>query len=151
MIAQFFVAFVATLSFAVLFCVPREQYLFCGATGAIGWLCYLVAVEISGSPVLASFIAAVVLTALSRVFAVFRKTPITVFLLCGIFPLVPGAGIYYTAYYLIMAENSLSLGKGIETIKIAVAIALGIVMVLSLPYAMFRGFRPRRKLPPPRQ
>ena len=57
----------------------------------------------------------------------------TVFLICGIFPLVPGAGIYYTAYYFIMGDNAMALSKGIETIKIAVAIALAIVLFSRCP------------------
>ena len=47
--------------------------------------------------------------------------------------MVPGAGIYYTGYHVFMSDNTLALAKGMETIKIAVAIALGIGIVLSLP------------------
>ena len=65
--------------------------------------------------------------------AILLKTPVTVFLLSGIFPLVPGAGIYYTAYYFIQGENALSLANGISTFKVAVALAVGIALVLGLP------------------
>ena len=88
--------------------------------------------------------AAVVLTMMSRIFAVWRKTPVTVFLICGIFPLVPGAGIYYTAYYFIMGDNAMALSKGIETIKIAVAIALAIVFVFSMPNPVAAALRRRK-------
>ena len=66
-------------------------------------------------------------------FAITQKTPVTVFLLTGIFPLVPGAGIYYTAYYFIQNENTLALAEGISTFKIAVALAIGISLVLCVP------------------
>ena len=36
-----------------------------------------------------------------------------------------------------MSDNSLAVSKGLETIKIAVAIALGIGIVLSLPRFFF--------------
>ena len=87
--------------------------------------------------VAASFFATVALAWFSRIFAFCRKTPVTVFLITGIFPLVPGAGIYYTGYHLFMSDNSQALLKGLETIKIAVAIALGIGIVLSLPAFFF--------------
>ena len=87
---------------------------------------------------IASFAATLILTALSRCFAVWRRTPITIFLICGIFPLVPGAGIYYTAYYFIVGDNAMAAAKGTETLKIAVAITLGIVLILSLPQKIFR-------------
>ena len=39
------------------------------------------------------------------------------FLISGIFALVPGAGIYYTAYYFIMGDNAMAVAKGVETFK----------------------------------
>ena len=81
----------------------------------------------------ASLLAVIPLTILTRVFAILQKTPVTVFLLSGIFPLVPGAGIYYTAYYFIQGDNALALSNGISTFKVAVALAVGISLVLSIP------------------
>ena len=66
-------------------------------------------------------------------FAIVLKMPVTVFLLSGIFPLVPGAGIYYCAYYFIQGNNALALSHGISTFKVAVALAVGISLVLSVP------------------
>ena len=40
---------------------------------------------------------------------------------------------YYTAYYFIQNENTLALAKGISTFKIAVALAIGISLVLCVP------------------
>ena len=55
------------------------------------------------------------------------------YFLPGIFPLVPGAGIYYTAYYFLQGEQELFASKGGETFKVALALALGIALVCSLP------------------
>lgn len=131
------VAFVATIAFSVIFHAPRRELLFTGLTGAAGWLVYLLAVELGSGVVAASFLATLALAWLSRIFSFARKAPVTVFLICGIFPLVPGAGIYYTGYNFFMGLDSLALEKGLETIKIAVAIALGIGIVLSLPQGLF--------------
>lgn len=133
MIIQTIVAFVATISFCIIFSVPAKQYVFCGITGAVGWLCYLLLVSYQFSTVIATFVAAIILTAFSRVLAIRRRVPVTVFLTAGIFSLVPGAGIYYTTYYLIMNQPGVSADKGIETIKLAVAIALGIMFVFAIP------------------
>ena len=54
-------------------------------------------------------------------------------MLSGIFQLVPGAGIYYCAYYFIQGNNALALSHGISTFKVAVALAVGISLVLSVP------------------
>ena len=70
---------------------------------------------------------------MARIFAITLKAPVTVFLLCGIFPLVPGAGIYYTAYYFIQNDNLQMAASAADTVKIAAALAIGISLVLGLP------------------
>lgn len=142
---HFVVAFIAIIAFAILFHTPREYYISCGLTGAAGWLCYNVFLLFNSSVVVASLGAAVLLTLLSRIYAVIRSCPITVFLICGIFPLVPGAGIYYSAYYFIMGQTNLFGEKAIETFKIAVAIALGIVFVLAIPNTAFKKLPKKRE------
>lgn len=134
---QTLVAFAATIAFSIIFHTPRREYVWTGLTGGAGWLVYLVSIHLGCGVVAASFFATVALAWLSRVFSFARKTPVTVYLICGIFPLVPGAGIYYTGYYFFMSSNSLAASKGLETIKIAIAIALGIGIVLSLPRFFF--------------
>ena len=137
LIIAFIVAFFATAAFAVLFNIPKKQWFFCGLTGAIGWVFYTV-MEASYDIIAATFIATLVLTLIARIFSVLRRSPVTLFLVSGIFPLVPGVGIYYTSYYFILGDLSLAAAKGIETLKIAIAIALGIVFVLSIPQAIFQ-------------
>ena len=121
------------MSFAALFACPKRILPYCSAVGAFGWVIYEIVVMLGGSTVAASLIAVIPLTLLTRILAVVLKSPVTVFLLPGIFPLVPGAGIYYTVYYFIQGDNALSLSNGVTTIKIAAALAIGISFVLSLP------------------
>ena len=85
------------------------------------------------SPAIATLVATLPLTGCARFFAIRHKAPVTIFLLPGIFPLVPGAGIYYTAYYFLQGEEVLFASKGAETFKVALALALGIALVCSLP------------------
>ncbi len=133
LVVQFLVAGVGTLSFAILFACPKRTLPYCGLVGAVGWLVYEVAVLFGLEAFAASLLAVIPLTLLARIFAIVLKAPVTVFLLSGIFPLVPGAGIYYTAYYFIQGNNALSLANGISTFKIAVALAVGIALVLGIP------------------
>ena len=135
---QCIVSFVSVVAFAILFHEPRQEWVWCGLTGMAGWAAYWILVQMDQSLATASLVAAVVLALLSRVLAVVRCCPMTIFITGGIFPLVPGAGIYYTVYYFIMGQELLCLAKGIETLKIAAAIAIGIVLVLALPGTLFR-------------
>lgn len=100
----------------------------------MGWFVYELAVMLGADSAAASLLAVIPLTLLTRVFAITLKMPVTVFLLSGIFPLVPGCGQSTTpAYYFIQGNNALALSNGISTFKVAVALAIGISLVLSVP------------------
>lgn len=135
-IANLLCAFFGTLGFTILFNVHRRFYFCCGLTGMAGWAAYL-GVRDMTTAAIASLAGALVVVLLSRVFAVWRKCPITVFLVAGIFPLIPGSSVYYTAYYLVTNNFDMAAQKGIESIKIAFAIVVGIVFVLSIPREFF--------------
>ncbi len=142
---QFAVAMLATVCFGVLFAVPRRHFAAAGATGALGWVCYLLGVWAGLSPAMATFAATLPLALAARLFSLRQKAPVTLFLLCGIFPLVPGAGIYYTAYYFLQDEGALCVDKGVETFKIAVGMAVGIALISSLPLPGGPGGWQRKK------
>ena len=141
MMIQFIVSLIATLSFAVLFNAPRKELIFCGLTGGIGWIVYLICLKNGISLYIACLFATFILTLLSRTISALRRNPTTVYLVTGIFPLVPGAGIYYTAYYLIMGQMSDFSTKGVETFLIAGSISLGIVFGFAVPQSIFNALQ----------
>jgi len=139
---QFLSAFVGTVAFAVLFGAPVKQYPGTGLVGALGWLAYLLLVRYAGcTPAVSTVAATVLVGVLSRAFAVKGKCPAAVYLLCGIFPLVPGAGIFWCTYYLVTSQFDLSSSAGFMAAKVAVAIVLGIILAMELPQRLFS--RPR--------
>ena len=141
---QFVIATLATIAFAALFNAPKKEIIYCGLTGATGWIVYYLLTQAGMHLVLASGIATFCLTILGRCFAVVRKNPVTVYLLAGIFPLVPGAGIYYTAYYLFVGDTAMSGFKGLETLEIAGAMVFGIIFGFGIPQALFHKLSPRK-------
>ena len=132
MIIQFLVSLAATLSFAVLFSAEKKQLFFCGLTGALGWIVYLICLQYHTDNAIANLIATFALTLVARILSAVRRTPVTVF-----FPLVPGAGIYYTSYYFIMGDMSRFSQYGISTVKVAGSIVLGIIFGFALPQSLF--------------
>lgn len=139
--------FLGTVGYAVLFNVPKRFYLSCGLTGMAGWLVYHVIAGQALSAAFASFLGTIAVVLLSRVLSVEKKCPITVFLVAGILPLVPGAGIYYTVYYLVTNQLAEASRRGMESVKVAFAIVLGIVFILAVPGELFqRMAKWRRKV-----
>ena len=124
---QLVAAFVGTVGFSALFGAPRRFYLYCGLAGVAGWAVYLF-VSTGHSVVGAAFFAALTVAAISHVMARLRHCPVTVFLICGIIPLVPGGGIFWTAYYLVTDQLRLAAETGFVALKVTIAIAGGIIL-----------------------
>lgn len=142
---QTLLACVGTVAFALLFGVPRRYFLLCGVIGGAGWLVYAMLMNCGGlSPAEATFLATMLVIFLSRACAVIQRCPVTVFLVSGIFPLVPGAGIYWTSYYLVTGQISQAAVSGFAAIKAAVAIVLGIVFVFEVPNKVFHRMTKRK-------
>ncbi len=129
---------VGTAAFALLFGADREHYLPTGVIGAIGWVLYLIMVRHAGAtPVIATLASSTLVCILSRMAAIPFRSPAQVFLLCGIFPLVPGAGIFWFTYFLTDAQFNLASDSGWLAIKVAIAIVLGIILAMELPQKLF--------------
>lgn len=136
LIFQFFVSMVATIAFAIIFTAPKKELILCGISGGIGWIGLILVDGAGGGPTLGNVVGALALTIFSRILAIKRKNPATIYLITGIFPLVPGAGLYYTAYYLITDQMAMFSDAGLQTLKTAGAIVMGIIFGMALPQSL---------------
>lgn len=137
--------FLGTVAYAIIFNVPRRYYFAGGMTGMAGWLVYKLVLGYA-SAAIASFVGTLVVVFISRMLTVKMKCPITLFLVSGIVPLVPGAGVYDTDYYLVTGQVQLAGQSGLGALKVAFAIVLGIVFIVSIPREVFHGdYWKRRK------
>lgn len=137
-LSNLFCSFLGTIGFAIMYNVPKKYYVGCGMTGMAGWIVYLFVSSMNyASSAAGSFLGAFVVVLMSRMLSVRMKCPITIFLISGILPLVPGAGIYNTVYYIVTNQLTQAGLKGIESLKIAFAIVIGIVIVVSIPRDVF--------------
>ena len=144
MIQEILAAMVGTIAFSLLFGVRRKYYAYCGLIGGAGWGVYSAA-GLLWAPAQSALAATIVVILLSRLAAVKERCPVTIFLISGIFPLVPGAGVYWTVYYMVTDQLYLAVQTGYTAVKVAVAIVLGIVFVFELPQGLFRALVGRRR------
>ena len=122
-------AFIGTAAFAILFGVPRKYYIDCGVCGTIGWVVYLTFIRLIGaSPAEATIFATLMVVAASYWYAFRKQCPVIVFLVCGIFPLVPGAGVFWTSYNIVSDQLSEALVSGFLAMKLTFAIVFGIII-----------------------
>jgi uncharacterized membrane protein YjjB (DUF3815 family) len=145
MIIQLISAFMAVLAFSVLLEVPKRHMAFAAATGAVGW-CVYVLIRDAGHPSLAAaFVSTLVIALMSHILARLRKAPVTVFLVAGILPAVPGAAIYRCVYHLIRNNQALSVHYLVETLQIAGAIAMAIFIMDSF-FRLFLVYHTRKEI-----
>jgi uncharacterized membrane protein YjjB (DUF3815 family) len=142
-----FFASAATVAFSVMFYIPRKELLFAGVTAGVGWFVYeMTLVYQPEGVVLASFAATLAISVGARIWSYLRRSPVIIYLVGGIIPIVPGAGIYNTMYSGIIEGATMdAIEQGIQTLKIAGVIAFGIVFILSLPGMLFDLRRPSKK------
>ena len=73
------------------------------------------------------------------------KALLACYLVTGIFPLVPGADVYWTSYYIVTDDLALASETGFTAIKVAAAIVLGIIFVFEIPQGFFAVLAGRKK------
>ncbi len=120
--------FVGCVGFAILFNIHGPGILLCALGGAITWAAYCLVHFLGSGEILCYFLAAIVASTYAEAMARIRKYPAISYLCVSIFPLIPGAGIYYTTNYLVQGDMSMFAMQGTNTIAIAGAIAVGILM-----------------------
>ena len=84
---------------------------------------------LGGSELMGYFWGAVFASAYSEIMARIRKYPAISYLVVSIFPLIPGAGVYFTMNYAVRGEMGLFASKGMYTAAIAGLMAVGILLV----------------------
>lgn len=136
-VIQCLVSFIGCIGFAIYFNVHSMGVLLTSLGGLLTWAGYLVAIELGCGVVGANFWAAVVAAVYSEIMARVRKYPALSYLVVSIFPLLPGAGIYYTMTYILQSNTEAAWAKGMETASIAGVMAVGILLVSTAVRAFY--------------
>ena len=127
-VTQCIFSFLGCLGFVILFNIHGKGRALCALGGALTWAVYLLARDISGSDLTAYFWAALFSSVYSETMARIRKVPAITYLVIAIFPIIPGAGAYYTMNYAVQGNMELFAAKGLFTAAIAGVMAVGILL-----------------------
>ena len=142
---QCVVSFIGCAGFAILFNVHSLGLPLCAVGGCFTWLVYLVAFKYTGNIYLANFWATAFAAAYSEILARIRKYPALSYLVVSLFPLLPGAGIYYTMGYALEGNVNLAVHKGLETAAVAGVMAVGILLVSTATRAINIWYAQRKQ------
>lgn len=126
---QAIACFIGCVGFSIIFNIHGPGGLLCALGGLLAWATYIILVDLGASDILAYFWAAVLSSAYSEIMARIRKYPAISYLVVSIFPLIPGAGVYYTMMHAVRGDMASFASQGSHTIAIAGIMAVGILMV----------------------
>ena len=135
---QAFYAFFSTVGFTVLFNAPKNCITKASFCGMCGWLIKMTANNYLNSIIGATFLGAATVGIIGEIFAKKFKKPATVFIIPGIIPLVPGAGMYYTMLNFINNDFYETIKIGSDTIFTAIAIAIAVIVSSSIAKPILR-------------
>lgn len=127
-VLQCLFAFIGCSGFVIQFNIHGNGKLLCALGGTLTWAVYLIALEHGCSELIAYFWAAFFSSIYSETMARIRKTPAISYLVISIFPIIPGAGAYYTMNYAVQGQTDLFASKGLFTAGIAGIMAVGILL-----------------------
>ena len=131
-------AALGSLSFAMFFGVRSRKLWFSLLGGALNWGLYLLAMKKIGLPATMAYaLGAAAGTLYAEILARIVKTPVTVFVITSVIPMVPGGSLYYTMLGRLQGDKATFVDRGLYTLSAAGAMALGIFAATMLFRLLF--------------
>ncbi len=142
-VSQFLFALVGCYGFSIIFNIHGPGGLLCALGGALSWTVYLMVLKLGYSDITGYFFSVLFSSVYSEVMARVRKYPAISYLVVSIFPLIPGAGVYYTMNCVMQGDMTAFGEKGIHTAAIAGTLAVGILMGSTL-FRMYSEWKSKK-------
>lgn len=136
-------AFFSSAGFSIIFNVRKEMIIYAAVAGALGCLSYELVALFSGAELAKYFMAALTIALFCEIIARVKKVPVTICLIPGLIPFVPGGGIYYTMMYFINGDTQEFLASFVHTVSIAGALSFGTIVMSSF-VRLFYDFKTRK-------
>lgn len=134
----------STYGYSKMYVLPKRLLPVSMIAAIAGWVVNSLIIKYFGSSFAGGFMAAFTVAMIGEVSARKVKTPAIIIIVIGILPLVPGSLVYRTVEKIIADDINAALSIGLETIGIALSMALGILVnstFVQLYYLTKRRFK----------
>ena len=135
---------ISCIGFAIIFNIHGPGGLLCALGGALSWGVYCITMELGYTDITAYFWSGLFSSVYSEIMARLRRYPAISYLVVSIFPLIPGAGVYYTVRHAMQRDMQAFASQGMHTIAIAGVLAVGILLG-STVFRMYSDWKSNRK------
>lgn len=129
---QCLACFIGCIGFFILFNIHGYGGLLCALGGMLTWLIFNLFMHIGFSDLACYFCGTVFASIYSEIMARIRKCPAISYLVISAFPLIPGAGVYYTMNNAVRGNMSDFASQGMHTAAIAGIMAVGILLASTI-------------------
>ncbi|GAA0114462.1 threonine/serine exporter family protein [Clostridium senegalense] len=144
LLLDFIYAFMSTVCFGVIFNIREKHLFFTALGGALSWVVYKYLLFLGYSAVVSMFFGTIAVSMVSEICAKVFNKPVTLYLICGLIPLVPGSGMYYTTFETVKGNYELSLIKGLDTLSYAGSIAVAVILTSTVANLLTNIFSKKR-------
>ena len=129
LLASLLPCFIGCFGFSIIFNIHGKSSALCALGGVAAWLVYCLSLRLGGNDLTGYFWATLFAAAYSETMARVRKCPAISYLVVSIFPLIPGAGVYYTMRYAVQGNMDAFADQLMHTAAIAGIMAVAILLV----------------------
>ena len=126
---EFVICALSVGAFCIIARSPKNTLIPASLISAAAYIVYRLININAGKEILAYFVASLIISVLSEIFARIYKKPSTIFIFPGILPLVPGVGLYNSMLYLIQHDYAMFTATAVNTLFISGAIAIAVAIV----------------------
>ena len=129
--------FIAGIGFSIIYNIHGPGMIICAIGSVLTWVAYRIAGYLGCNDILSYFWATVFAALYAEIMARIRKYPAISYLIIAAFPLIPGAGVYFTMSHALSRDMDRFTSQGFHTLSIAGVMAIGI-LVISSTFRMIR-------------
>ena len=137
-ILQIITGCIGSLGFAILYNIRGKRLIVATLGGFLSWALFVVLGWGIPSEPVNYFLVAFSMSLYAEAMARLLKTPTTTFITTSLIPLIPGGSLYYTMSYAFESDLEKFVEKAIDTLQLASALALGIIVATTMSRLLTR-------------
>ena len=120
---------IGTVGFGLFMNLKKTRLLYVALGSGLTCLFYIWMSHMSKNDFIIALVPTLITAIYCEILARVQKAPVTVFLIASLIPLIPGGSLYYTMHYILAGNQPMISYFGMQTIRTALALAVGIVAV----------------------
>lgn len=139
-------AFFACLFFAIIYNTPKKELVYCGLAGSIGYTIYFIMDRYTDLSLFGAFMGSIVICIMAKYYSVAHSMPKLLYVLPAVYPIVPGAGIYYAMHDIMINDFAAAMNEGILALKVVGTVVLAMIIILPDQFFNFKWVHEKNDL-----